>query len=179
MVGLRAQTAFRTGVDDYGRPLTVAEREKLLGPILPSEPLSQPNPSSQSQKSKGSRKRVRHVVRNSFYALVFHVIQIIFSVYIRFRRAYRNVLMTVLGVLYHHHRTPELIQRDVKDLSKVPKHLSIILDLGEQGRDGAELERLVNDACECAAWSACAGVTMLSIYERTGKNVTPVRRQWS
>lgn len=170
MVGLRAQTAFHTGADEYGRPLTAAEREKMLAPILPSEPLSRPKSSSQPQKSKGSKKRVRHLVRNSFYALVFHVIQIIFSIYIRFRRAYRNVLMTVLGVLYHHHRTPELIQRDVKDLSKIPNHLSIILDLGGQGRDAAELERLVNDACECAAWSACAGVAILSIYERTGES---------
>ncbi|PSK56836.1 Dehydrodolichyl diphosphate syntase complex subunit nus1 [Elsinoe australis] len=49
----------------------------------------------------------------------------------------------------------------------MPKHLSVVLDL--DGRtDDAALEALINDACECAAWTACVGIPVLSIYERSG-----------
>lgn len=76
----------------------------------------------------------------------------------------------MLAVLYYHHRTPELIKRDMKGLSKVPKHLSVILELQPEGGKKDRLETLVNDACEIAAWSAGAGVPVLSIYERTGRS---------
>lgn len=54
-------------------------------------------------------------------------------------------------------------------LSKVPKHLSVILQLPPEGGKKDRLETLVNDACEITAWSASAGVPTLSIYERTGE----------
>ena len=165
MVGLRQRTAFHEDVDQYGRPLSVQDRERLLAPILPAEPASRSKPRKHD-------RRVTNLFQASLYVLIFNLVQIVFSVYIRVRRAYRNVLTRILGVLYHHHRTPELIQRDVRDLAKLPKHLSMILDLSESDQDGAALESLVNDVCECAAWTACAGVPMLSIYERTGKKGT-------
>ncbi|KAJ9628638.1 hypothetical protein H2203_002540 [Taxawa tesnikishii (nom. ined.)] len=35
--------------------------------------------------------------------------------------------------------------------------------------EGVEaIEKLVNEVCEIAAWSACVGVQTLSVYERTG-----------
>jgi hypothetical protein len=61
----------------------------------------------------------------------------------------------------------------VKGLSRLPKHLSVILSLEDGGRGGAELERLVNEASEIAAWCASAGIPRLSIYERTGRNPQP------
>lgn len=70
--------------------------------------------------------------------------------------------------MYYHHRTPEIIERDVKDLMRLPKHLSVILKLEDDGRGGAELERLVNEVADLAAWCASAGIPMLSIYEKTG-----------
>lgn len=166
MVGLRQATAFHHDVDEHSQPLTAQEREKLLSPYLPAQPTTQ---SRSSNRSKTKDNRVRGLVRSFLYALIFGLIHFAFSIYIRFRRAYRNVKGRVLGILYYHHRTPELIQRDVKGLSKLPRHLSIILDLQESAQHGAALESLVNDVCECAAWSACAGVPQLSIYERTGE----------
>ena len=56
-------------------------------------------------------------------------------------------------------------------LNKTPKHLSVILQLPPDGGKKDRLETLVNDACEIAAWSASAGVPVLSIYERTGKKL--------
>lgn len=61
-----------------------------------------------------------------------------------------------------------MIQRDVKRLSKVPKILSVILKVEDDGKGGAELERLVNEVAEVSAWCASAGIPELNIYEKTG-----------
>lgn len=60
-----------------------------------------------------------------------------------------------------------LIQKDVKGLNRLPEHLSVILKL-EGGKGGAALETLLDEVAEVCAWCACAGIPMLSIYERTG-----------
>lgn len=73
-----------------------------------------------------------------------------------------------MAILYYHHRTPELIQKDVKGLSRLPEHLSVILKLEDGGRGGAGLEALVDEVAEIAAWCACAGIPTLSVYEQTG-----------
>jgi hypothetical protein len=92
----------------------------------------------------------------------------IFSVYIRIRMAYHAVKDRILAILYYHHRTPELIQKDVKGLSRLPKHLSVILKLEDGGRGGAALEALVDEVAEIAAWCACVGIPLLSVYEQRG-----------
>ncbi len=86
----------------------------------------------------------------------------------RIRQAYHSVRIRIYAIMYYHHRTPELIQKDVKVLARVPKHLSVILKLENGGKGGAALEALMDEAAEIAAWCACAGIPLLSIYERTG-----------
>ncbi len=93
--------------------------------------------------------------------------------YIRIRQAYHAVADRIYSVLYYHHRTPELIESDVKAFKRLPKHLSVILTLEEDGKGGAELERLVNEAADIAAWCASAGIPQLSVYEKTGKRFNP------
>lgn len=173
MVGPRQQTAFHTDRDATGRQLSASEREKLLRPYLPAVPKTQATSPGQ-QKGKPAKRfqhksRVRPAIRHAIHYLLFTIIHTLFSIYIRVRQVYHAIVDRVLAILYYHHRTPELIKRDVKSLSKVPKHLSVILQLAPEGGKQDRLETLVNDACEVAAWSACAGVPMLSIYERTGK----------
>ena len=75
----------------------------------------------------------------------------------------------ILAILYYHHRTPELIQKDVRGLSRLPEHLSVMLKLEDGGRGGAALEALVDELAEIAAWCACVGIPTLSVYEKTGK----------
>jgi dehydrodolichyl diphosphate syntase complex subunit NUS1 len=77
-----------------------------------------------------------------------------------------------LAILYYHHRTPELIQKDVKGLSRLPEHLSVILKLEDGGRGGAGLEALVDELAEIAAWCTCVGIPMLSVYEKTGQSLS-------
>lgn len=61
-----------------------------------------------------------------------------------------------------------MIQKDVKRLHRLPRILSVILKLEDDGKGGAELERLVNEVAEISAWCACAGIPVLNVYERTG-----------
>lgn len=171
MVGIQATAAFHTDRDQYGKPLTAPDRERLLKPYLP--PTSKKQQSSSARTTRGVRfhhkQRVRPALRQLLYNFIYTVIHIVFSIYIRARRVYHAIVDRLLAVLHYHHRTPELIKKDVQGLSKVPKHLSVILDLPPEGGNKDRLETLINDACEVAAWSACAGVPMLSIYERTGE----------
>ena len=61
----------------------------------------------------------------------------------------------------------------MKNLDKLPKHLSVIVEYQEDDKSqgNAGLEGLVNDVCEIAAWTASAGIPFLSVYERTGKHL--------
>ena len=168
------ETAFR-GSSVRGRQLTVKEREEFLKPFLPPEPASSDEraasqTSRQQHSSQKSNKRHGPVKTFLFFS-VYHIIALIFSVFFRFRRAFRLVRGKVVSLLKYHHRTPEFIAHDVKNLEKLPKHLSVIVeyqdDDGSQGNAG--LEGLVNDVCEIAAWTTSAGIPFLSVYERTGE----------
>lgn len=118
-----------------------------------------------------SRLGVRKFLKTQLHALAFAIIHTIFSIYIRLRQAYHAVKDQILAILYYHHRTPELIQKDVKGLSRLPQHLSVILKLEDGGRGGTGLEALVDELAEIAAWCACVGIPMLSVYEKTGKSL--------
>lgn len=158
MVGLRQQTAFHTNIGADGRPLSAHDREQLLQPYLPDAP---------ADKQRRSRP-IRQLIKAALHLLLYNLVHFAFSVYHRFRVAYHNLLDRIFAVLYYHHRTPEYIQKDVQRLKKVPKHLSIILDFDDNGHNSAALESLIHDVCEVAAWSACAGIPLLSIYEPSG-----------
>lgn len=169
----KQESAFRRN-----KQLSVQEREELLKPFLPSDPSDS---ETQAQKkalrdrrrraSQQHRKPLVGPVKALLHLTIYHVVALLFSIFFRFRRAYRLVRGKVVSLLKYHHRTPEFIAHDVKDLEKLPKHLSVILeyqeDDGSQGNAG--LEGLVNDICEIAAWTASAGIPFLSVYERTGK----------
>lgn len=158
----KAQQVYRRDEKFGHKLLTPDERRRLIDPYLPA-------PKKAAAKAeKKSRFGIRRFLRNQLHLLVYTIIHTIFSVYIKFRQAYHAVRDRIYSVLYYHHRTPALIERDVKGLSRLPQHLSVILSLEDDGRGGAELERLVNEASEIAAWCASAGIPRLSIYEKTG-----------
>jgi undecaprenyl pyrophosphate synthase len=100
--------------------------------------------------------------------LSFALIHVIFSFYIRIRIAYHAVTHRIVSVLKYHHRTPEFIQNDVRSLGKIPKHVSVILTLEEEGKRGDAREKLIHEVADIAAWCAAAGIATLSVYEQTG-----------
>lgn len=111
---------------------------------------------------------LRNFLRAQLHLLVYTIIHAIFSIYIRTRQAYHAVRDRVYSIFFYHHRDPAMIQKDVKRLEKLPKILSVILKLEDDGKGGAELERLVNEVAEISAWCASAGIPVLNVYERTG-----------
>ncbi|PGG97048.1 hypothetical protein AJ79_09362 [Helicocarpus griseus UAMH5409] len=142
--------------------LTAAEREQLVKPYLPDVQTIRSGRAGAKQKQK---KPIRTFIRTKLHFLIYFLIHVFFSIYIRVRQAYHAVIDRVLAILYYHHRTPELIQKDVRGLSQLPQHLSIVLTLG---KDEDALDVIMDEVAELAAWSSCAGIPMLSIYEKTG-----------
>ena len=143
-----------------------------LKPYLPSVPSPAPDSDKASAKYKLRKNRERFSLRSfvatQIYLITYTITHALFSVYRRIRIGYHGVRDHVYSVLKYHHRTPEIIARDVRDLKRLPKHLSVILTLEENGHGLAELERLVNEVSDIAAWCASAGIPMLSVYEKTG-----------
>lgn len=191
MPGLQDTAILHRGAHPDGRVLTSADREKLIEPYLPKPRHSEvyhPDSKSTSDASRRRRKPVnpqssrrsdgvfwfQNVLIVLLHKIIFFAIQFFFSIYIRARQTYNAVFDRIFSVLYYHHRTPELIRRDVKNLSRLPKHLSVIVDFqGEDVQEGARAEglaKLINDVAEISAWCACAGIPFLSVYERTGMN---------
>lgn len=142
--------------------LSVEQREQLLKPYLPTK-----NPNSKRQ----TLPWVRTFVKTQLHLLVFILIQLAFSFYIRLRRAYHVVLDRTFAILYYHHHAPELIKQDFRGLKKIPHHLSVILELRGEEQDPGGLEGLLDEVAEISAWCACAGISLLSVYEKTGERV--------
>lgn len=167
MVFSRETLIYRQDASKGGRLLTSKQREDLAKPYLPIPPRA---PFSKARKTRP----LRTFLRTQLHILVYNIIHIIFSVYVRLRQTYHAILCRILAILYYHHRTPELVRKDVQALSRLPEHLSIILEL-QEGSDAAGLELLLDDVAELCAWCACVGIPMLSIYEKTGalKNYLP------
>ena len=129
-----------------------------------------PKPASKAPPKRKSCFGLRNLLKGQLHFLIFALMHSIFSLYIKLRKAWHTVSYSVRSVMFYHHRTPELIENDVRGLGKKPKHLSTVLEVEEEGR-ATELERLVGEAADVAVWSACAGIPTLSIYERSGKGI--------
>ena len=167
MVLSKETEIYRQDVQQKGAFLTPKQREDLLKPYLPVTPPMAP------ATQKRISQPVRAFLRNQLHLLVFTIIHAIFSIYIRVRQTYHILLDGIFAILYYHHRAPELIRQDVKNLSRLPEHLSVILELKGEERGTAGLETLMDEVAEISAWCASAGIPMLSVYEQTG--MTPVQ----
>lgn len=167
MISSRDTELYRT----HGASLSAADRENMLKSYLPdpSALRTRKKTTTGRKSSKNKKKRrtkpIRTFLKSQLHLLLYTVIHIVFGVYIRLQQSYRAVVDRVLAILFYHHRTPELIQKDVRGLSRIPQHLSVVLTLRKE--DDA-LEALMDEVAELAAWSACAGIPALSIYEKSG-----------
>lgn len=161
MLATQATRTFRQDANSKGTLLNPRQRENLLKPYLPKQPRM---PQSRLRK----QQPIRNFLKAQLYLLLFHIIHTFFSVYIKLRQTYHIVLDRAFAVLYYHHRAPELITKDVRGLSRLPQHLSVILELKGEERGTAGLEALMDDLAELSAWCACVGIPLLSVYEKTG-----------
>lgn len=142
--------------------LTKEQREDLVKPYLP------PPTRSGAKARAGKRQPLRDFAKTQIHILIYTIIQTFFSLYIRLRQTYHVLLDRSFAVLYYHHRAPELIKQDIRGLSRLPEHLSVILELKGEERGEAGLEKLMDDVAEISTWCTCVGIPLLSIYEKTG-----------
>ncbi|KAJ5248633.1 hypothetical protein N7468_000084 [Penicillium chermesinum] len=169
--------------DNYRQnKLSASDRAKLIKPYLP-DPSDLPRRSRPAKTNSASQSRrkprktpIRTFVKSQVHRLVYALTHIIFGIVVRLLQAYHAVVDRVFAIVYHHHRTPELIRKDVRGLKRLPNHLSVILNL--RAEDDA-LAGLMDEVAELAAWSACAGIPQLSVYEKTGvlKSCIPALHQ--
>ena len=161
MVTEKTKQVYRKDAAYSGDLLTAKEREKLLKPYLPA-----PKKTSLSQNSR--KKPLRTFLRLQVHIFLFYAIHIVFSIYIRIRQAINVIHDRILAILFYHHRAPELIRKDVNGLTRIPEHVSVMLDLRKEDRGSVAIENLLDDVAEISAWCACARISRLSIYEKTG-----------
>lgn len=166
MVSQRDQELFRDDIRSRQGKLTVSDRESLLKPYLP-DPADLPKRQAPSQRPKSiSRKKpVRAFLKSQIHQLTYTIIHIFFGIAARLMQTYYALVDRICAIVYYHHRTPELIRKDVRGLKRLPEHLSTILSLRKE--DDA-LAVLMDEVAELAAWSACSGIPTLSVYERSG-----------
>lgn len=162
MVTARELNAFRQESSQPGT-FNPKQREKLLKPYLP------PPPATSHTRQHQLSHPIRNFLRSQVHVLLYAIIHTIFSLYIRLRQTYHALVDRIFAILYYHHRAPELIKQDVRSLTKIPEHLSVILELQGEERGSAGLDGLLDEVAEISAWCVCVGIPMLSIYEKTGK----------
>lgn len=173
MVSQRERQILRDEIRSREAKLSAADREKLIRPYLPdpselsdSKARASTSTSYGSRRQKAPRKKpIRTFLKSQLHQLTYALTHIIFGVVVRLVQAYHAVVDRVFAVVYHHHRTPELIRKDVRGLKRLPQHLSVILTLRTE-EDA--LAGLMDEVAELAAWSACSGIPQLSVYEKTG-----------
>jgi dehydrodolichyl diphosphate syntase complex subunit NUS1 len=170
MVSVKTTQIFRDDARLRGTKLTPAEREELMKPYLPDPNTLTPTPSLPRRKKTGKKQKrttpIRTFLKSQLHLLIYSLIHLCFGFYVRISQTLLAVTDRVLAIVYHHHRTPELIQKDVKGLSRLPEHLSVLLKLR---KEEDALRTLMDEVSEVAAWSSCAGIPVLSVYEKTGK----------
>jgi undecaprenyl pyrophosphate synthase len=77
---------------------------------------------------------------------------------------------TIWGLYYDWHAwawwAKFMIERDTIGM-KLPRHVAVILDQRKLVRE-YDADESVRRAAELATWCACAGISILTIYEPTG-----------
>lgn len=178
---LSRQPALTYDQNVDGRPLQPEERERIMNSLLPNtfSPDAAHSASSQVVSSgKGLNAMmisIIRVLRNLFllliFKLAFYALQLSFSLHSRFMLLCYGLRARLWSILYYHHRSSEIIRRDVAALPRLPRHLSVIVDLPQDCKKGGDHDwsQLLSDIAELCAWCASVKIPQLSIYERDGK----------
>ena len=160
---------YRQDVATKGNTMSVEERRELLERYMP-DPSQMQEAKSQSAKNGrpriAPRRRIRPFIKQQIHLLLYLTIQLVFGIYIRIRQIASALFQKFIAVRHYHHRTPAYICKDLKNLSRLPQHLSVIIKYDSSSDDG--LETLLDEVAELSAWSVAAGIPVLSVYEKSG-----------
>ena len=156
---------YRRDVASKGQVLSTKDRASIITPYLPPPQSITAKMASKQPSRKGHKRRVRPFLASKLHFVVYFLIQLIYGITIRFINIYHAFIHRVIAVMHYHHRTPEYIQKDVKELNRIPQHLSVILRF--QAEEDGGLESLMDEVAELCAWSVAAGIPLLSVYEKS------------
>ncbi|KAL4961909.1 ditrans,polycis-polyprenyl diphosphate synthase [Aspergillus stella-maris] len=175
MVSKRDRELFRDDARSRGFKLTAADRENLVKPYLP-DPSDLPRWPPQRRKKLHRKTPIRTFIKSQIHLVTYTFLHIFFGIAVRLVQSYHAVVDRILAIIFYHHRTPELIRKDVRGLDRLPEHLSVILSLRKE--DDA-LPILMDEVAELVSWSASAGIPVLSVYEKSGslKSCIPIVHQ--
>ncbi|KAL2869406.1 ditrans,polycis-polyprenyl diphosphate synthase [Aspergillus lucknowensis] len=175
MVSKIDRELLRDNIRSRGSKLSATDRENILKPYLP-DPAELPRWPPQRRKKVPRKTPIRTFLKSQIHLITYAFLHIFFGIAVRLLRSYHAVIDRILAIVYYHHRTPELIRKDVKGLDRLPNHLSVILSLRKE--DNA-LPILMDEVAELVSWTASAGIPVLSVYEKSGalKSCIPILHQ--
>ncbi|KAL3470080.1 Decaprenyl diphosphate synthase-like protein [Aspergillus californicus] len=175
MVSKRDRELLRDNIRSRGVKLSATDRENIAKSYLP-DPSELPRWPPQRRKKLPRRTPIRTFLKSQIHLITYTFLHIFFGIAVRLAQGYHAVADRILAIIYYHHRTPELIRKDVKGLDRLPEHLSVILSLCKE--DDA-LPILMDDVAELVSWTASAGIPVLSVYEKSGalKSCIPALHQ--
>lgn len=108
------------------------------------------------------------IASRTFFGSLLKIIYILLAVYEFGKSYFLRGKYQVEALTMSPHKTPQLIRNDVAKLSKVPRHIAVILESKQRHVEGGGVDGLLNDVGEVAAWCIGAGAAELTVYERTG-----------
>ncbi|KAL4783871.1 Decaprenyl diphosphate synthase-like protein [Aspergillus varians] len=164
MVSKRDKELLRNNIRSRDVKLSATHREDIMKSYLP-DPSELPRWPPQRRKKLPRKTPVRTFLKSQIHLVTYTFLHIFFGIAVRLVQSYHAVVDRILAIIYYHHRTPELIRKDVKGLDRLPEHLSVILSLRQE--DDA-LPILMDEVAELVSWSASAGIPVLSVYEKSG-----------
>ncbi|KAL4911921.1 Decaprenyl diphosphate synthase-like protein [Aspergillus aurantiobrunneus] len=175
MVSKRDRELLRNNIRSRGVKLSAIDRENIMKPYLP-DPTELPRRPHQRRKKLPRKTPIRTFLKSQIHLITYAFLHIFFGIAVRLVHSYHAVVDRILAIIYYHHRTPELIRKDVKALDRLPEHLSVVLSLRKE--DDA-LPILMDEVAELVSWSASAGIPVLSVYEKSGvlKSCIPIVHQ--
>ncbi|KAI7880614.1 Undecaprenyl diphosphate synthase [Lichtheimia hyalospora FSU 10163] len=126
-------------------------------------------PSLQDLPSKTTPrpKTLYSTLLNGLCHLILYLLQLGYLLYIACRSLYRKTEHAIRQCLDTSDRLVA-IQKDKARLTKIPKHLAILVSGELEERDFADWEDLVNDICLTSCWAWEFGIQELSVYDPSG-----------
>jgi hypothetical protein len=173
---------------------STAVEQQTNGLLFPSSPPKSPllgnlSPSSTlvaSRRSSGNRRERRSFssaqkfpvlepspsqLRTRFDLSLLWILQTVTWLYISII-AVKNRLTNFISEIWYNWRAwpmwgKYMIQRDIAGFRKIPRHVAAILDQ-RKSRRSYDSDEAVRRTVELGIWCACAGISIITIYEPTG-----------
>ena len=113
-------------------------------------------------------------IRRRFDFLLLWLLQTLTLFYLSVAKLKHGVINFGCAIWYDWHAWPccgkYMIQRDVTNLRKTPRHVAVILDQRKRKRE-YDADETVRRTVEIATWCACAGISIVTVYEPTGMRI--------